>query len=146
MNYNGPTQCCSGSVCKYQNDYYSQCLPASEGSGGATNTTPKPATQPPSTAGRKNGVTTRYWDCCKASCGWAGKASVTNPVKTCAQDGIRQVDVNSASGCHGGSAYMCHNQQPWNVSASLSYGYAAAYITVKTLVLSLLIKHESFSL
>lgn len=30
-----------------------------------------------------NGVTTRYWDCCKPSCGWPGKASVTNPVKTC---------------------------------------------------------------
>ncbi|CAF4871674.1 unnamed protein product, partial [Rotaria sp. Silwood2] len=43
------------------------------------------ATQSPSNTGRKNGVTTRYWDCCKASCGWTGKASVTNPVKTCAR-------------------------------------------------------------
>ena len=25
---------------------------------------------------------------------------------------------------------MCNNQQPWNVSSTLSYGYAAAYISV----------------
>ncbi|CAF3607773.1 unnamed protein product [Rotaria socialis] len=125
-DWKGSSECCTGSTCNFQNDYYSQCLPSSGGSG---NTTPKPATQAPPTAGRKNGVTTRYWDCCKASCGWSGKASVTSPVKTCARNGITQVGVNDASGCHGGNAYMCSNQQPWNVSASLSYGYAAAYIS-----------------
>ena len=78
-----------------------------------------------------SGKTTRYWDCCKGSCGWPGKASVTNPVKTCARDGITQVDVNTQSGCNGGSAYMCNNQQPWNVSSTLSYGYAAAHISVR---------------
>ncbi len=76
-------------------------------------------------------MTTRYWDCCKASCGWAGKASVTNPVETCAQDGVTPVNDNTQSGCNGGSAYMCNNQQPWNVSSTLSYGYAAAYISVR---------------
>jgi hypothetical protein len=29
------------------------------------------------------GVTTRYWDCCKGSCSWSGKASVSHPVNTC---------------------------------------------------------------
>jgi hypothetical protein len=82
--------------------------------------------------GRNNGVTTRYWDCCKASCGWSGKADVTSPVKTCEQNGITPVNVNTQSGCNnGGTAYMCNNQQPWNVSATLSYGYAAADIAVR---------------
>ena len=80
--------------------------------------------------GRVPGVTTRYWDCCKASCGWAGKASVTNPVLTCKADGVTAIGVNEQSGCNGGPAYMCNNQQPWNVSSTLSYGYAAAYISV----------------
>jgi len=77
------------------------------------------------------GVTTRYWDCCKASCGWPGKASVTNPVETCARNGVTPVDPNAQSGCGGGPGYMCTNQQPWNVSSTLSYGYAAAYISVR---------------
>lgn len=41
-----------------------------------------------------DGTTTRYWDCCKASCSWPGKAPVTNPVGTCAKDGVKLVDVN----------------------------------------------------
>ena len=56
---------------------------------------------------------------------------MTNPVQTCARNGITQIDVNTQSGCNGGGAYMCNNQQPWNVSSTLSYGYAAAYISVK---------------
>ncbi len=130
IGWTGQTQCCSGSTCTYGNDYYHQCLP---GSGGSTSSgTTSRATPPPSSGndGRQDGVTTRYWDCCKASCGWAGKASVSNPVKTCARDGVTAVDVNTQSGCNGGSGYMCSNQQPWNVSSTLSYGYAAAYITV----------------
>ncbi|CAF1393706.1 unnamed protein product, partial [Rotaria sordida] len=129
IGWTGPKTCCSGSECKYQNDYYSQCLPASGGSGSSTNKPPPATTLSALNTGRKNGVTTRYWDCCKASCGWAGKASVTNPVKTCAQNGVTQVDANAQSGCNGGPGYMCSNQQPWNVSSTLSYGYAAAYIT-----------------
>lgn len=26
---------------------------------------------------------------------------------------------------------MCNNQQPWNVSSTLSYGFAAAHISVR---------------
>ena len=80
---------------------------------------------------RQAGITTRYWDCCKASCGWPRKASVSSPVQSCAQDGITPVDKNTQSGCTGGSAYMCNNQQPWSVSSTLSYGYAAAHISVR---------------
>ena len=44
---------------------------------------------------------------------------------------MTQVDVNTQSGCNGGGGFMCNNQQPWNVSATLSYGYAAAHISVR---------------
>ena len=75
IQWRGLRQCCSGSTCIFQNNYYSQCL-ASSGSSGNVHPPVRPS---PSNTGRKNGVTTRYWDCCKASCGWSGKASVTNP-------------------------------------------------------------------
>ena len=82
-------------------------------------------------ADRQPGVTTRYWDCCKASCGWSGKAPVSNPVRTCAKDGVTPVSINTQSGCNNGFAFMCNNQQPWSVSSTLSYGFAAASIQVR---------------
>ncbi len=138
IGWNGPT-CCTGSTCTFGSAYYSQCLPSggssssssSSSSGGSTVSS---ITISSGNDNRQPGVTTRYWDCCKASCGWPGKASVTNPVQTCAQDGFTPVDVNTQSGCNNGSAYMCSNQQPWSVSSTLSYGYAAAHIIVRKLV------------
>ncbi len=79
---------------------------------------------------RLDGATNRYWDCCKASCGWPGKASVTNPVQTCAIDGITPIDINTQSDCNGGTAFTCNNQQPWSVNGTLAYGYAGANIIV----------------
>jgi hypothetical protein len=79
-------------------------------------------------------MTTASWDCCKVSCGWPGKASVTSPAQTCIQDGITAIDSNTASACNGGSAYVCNNQQPWNVTATLSYGYAGAFIMVSQFI------------
>lgn len=119
-NYTGQTQCCSSLTCQYSDDDHSQCLPLSERSSRSVRK-----------SGQQNGVTTRYWDCCKASCGWSGKASVSSPVKTCARNGVSPVDVNAQSGCNGGPGYMCSNQQPWSVSSKLSYGYAAAHINGK---------------
>lgn len=79
------------------------------------------------------GVTTRYWDCCKASCSWSGKASVTNPVETCAANGVTTVEADTTSACGGGGdpgiAYMCNNQQPYVINSSLSFGFAAAYLS-----------------
>jgi hypothetical protein len=80
------------------------------------------------------GVTGRYWDCCKVSCGWPDKAFVTNPVRTCARDGNTTVDSNIQSICSKGDAYMCNNQQPWSVNDSLSYGFAGANIIVSGLL------------
>ncbi|KAI9338866.1 RlpA-like double-psi beta-barrel-protein domain-containing protein-containing protein [Pilaira anomala] len=76
-----------------------------------------------------NGSTTRYWDCCKSSCSWPGKASVSGPVDTCAKNGISIMDDNTQSGCNGGSGYMCNNNQPWAVNDNLAYGFAAAHIS-----------------
>lgn len=76
--------------------------------------------------------TTRYWDCCKPSCAWNGKAKVTRPVESCAADGVTEVAIDTTSGCGGGGlagkSYMCNNQQPWVVNSSLSFGFAAAFI------------------
>ena len=72
-----------------------------------------------------SGTTTRYWDCCKPSCAWA-MSSLTNPVTVCdASDKPLASGANTASGCAGGSAYMCSSQSPWAVSDSLAYGFAA---------------------
>ncbi len=81
------------------------------------------------------GVTTRYWDCCKASCAWPGKATTVNsqPVKTCAKDGVTVIDPNSINACGGGGSggptYMCSNDQPWAVNNTLAFGFAAAAIS-----------------
>ncbi|KAG1541487.1 hypothetical protein G6F51_007866 [Rhizopus arrhizus] len=83
--------------------------------------------------GIKGGATgtsqaTRYWDCCKPSCGWNGKAKVSAPVRTCAKNGVTLVGTNVQSGCANGGAYTCNNNQPWVVNNNLSYGFAAARI------------------
>lgn len=77
------------------------------------------------------GTTTRYWDCCKPSCSWPGKASLasgSNPVGTCDANDKPLTDYNAKSGYDGGGAYMCSNESPWAVSDTLSYGYAAVNI------------------
>ena len=45
-----------------------------------------------------SGTTTRYWDCCKGSCSWPGKADVSSPVKTCSIKDTPLADANAASG------------------------------------------------
>ncbi|KAF2122603.1 RlpA-like double-psi beta-barrel-protein domain-containing protein-containing protein [Lophiotrema nucula] len=57
----------------------------------------------------ESAVTTRYWDCCKPSCAWPGKAQ-----------------VSERSACGGGNAYACSNNGPWAVNDNLAYGFAAA--------------------
>ncbi|KAH0004496.1 glycoside hydrolase family 45 protein, partial [Aureobasidium melanogenum] len=76
----------------------------------------------------QTGKTTRYWDCCKGSCAWPGKADVSAPITTCDKNDNSLTDANTASACDGGSAYMCSDQSPWAVSDNLAYGFAAANI------------------
>ncbi|KAG8736581.1 hypothetical protein FRC10_009154 [Ceratobasidium sp. 414] len=72
-----------------------------------------------------SGVTTRYWDCCKESCGWSGKASVSGPVKSCDKNNNPLSDFNAQSSCNGGGAFACANHSPWAVNSNLAYGFAA---------------------
>ncbi|KAF5102768.1 hypothetical protein D0Z00_000260 [Geotrichum galactomycetum] len=72
------------------------------------------------------GKTTRYWDCCKPSCSWSGKADVSSPVAACKADGKTISDVNDQSGCNGGDSYMCSNQQPFALNSTLAFGFVAA--------------------
>lgn len=73
--------------------------------------------------------TTRYWDCCKPSCSWPGKAAVSNPAATCAIDGSTHVGFNEQSGCDGGNAFMCADASPWyDPITQKSYATAAANI------------------
>jgi len=80
--------------------------------------------------GTEKGITTRYYDCCKPSCSWPGKADVTQPVRQCAKDGKTLLtDFSAPSACQTdveGISHMCEEQQPWAVSDVLSYGFAAA--------------------
>jgi hypothetical protein len=78
-----------------------------------------------------SGRTTRYWDCCKPSCGWTGKlalASGSHPVSTCDANDNPLTNYDAKSGCDGGGAYMCTNQMPWAASDSLAYGFGAVSI------------------
>jgi hypothetical protein len=78
----------------------------------------------------KTGKTTRYWDCCKPSCGWSGKASVNSPVKSCDKSDNPLSDMAAKNGCEsGGSAYMCTGQSPWAINDNLAYGFAAAKLS-----------------
>ncbi|PGH00786.1 hypothetical protein AJ80_09125 [Polytolypa hystricis UAMH7299] len=80
-----------------------------------------------------SGQTTRYWDCCKSSCAWSGKALVSAPVTTCDIDDNPLESAAARSGCDSnGVAYMCSNNSPWVVDDSLSYGFAAVRISGQT--------------
>jgi len=89
------------------------------------------------------GKTTRYWDCCKASCAWPHKFDSIDDhlVRTCTKDGkpipfeidpTKHPNIYETNGCTAGTAFMCADQQPWIINSSLSYGYAAAHLKGQT--------------
>jgi len=74
------------------------------------------------------GTTTRYWDCCKPSCAWNDLAmlGINSATISCDINDNPLASTSIQSGCvSGGTAYMCSNQTPWAVSATLAYGFAA---------------------
>ena len=75
--------------------------------------------------GGQNGWASRYWDCCKPSCGWSGNAS--NPVNSCdISDNDIGVNDMRRNGCEqGGDSYTCHSMAPWAYSTEVSFGFAA---------------------
>ncbi|KAK5171115.1 uncharacterized protein LTR77_004259 [Saxophila tyrrhenica] len=75
-----------------------------------------------------SGSTTRYWDCCKGSCSWPGKADVSSPVQMCGINDTPLSDPNEKSASDGGNGYMCSDQSPWAVNETMSYGFAAVNI------------------
>ncbi|XP_023029506.1 endoglucanase [Leptinotarsa decemlineata] len=79
-------------------------------------------------------ITTRYWDCCKPSCGWRGNLNdhTANPVTSCAADGVTVLDPEIMAACDpgkNGTSYMCNNQQNYAVNDTFAYGYVAASFT-----------------
>ncbi|ORX80640.1 endoglucanase 45A [Anaeromyces robustus] len=103
-----------------------------------TSEAPKPTSNPygvpenpPAVQGGKTGKTTRYWDCCLASCSWSENVGASHPVNACKKDGTTLItDISNLwrikSGCQGGEAYMCNAQQPWIINDKVSYGFVAA--------------------
>jgi hypothetical protein len=76
------------------------------------------------------GYATRYWDCCKAHCGWEGNVNPgTDALASCDKaDMSHGGDYNVASACDApnpDSAYTCYSNAPWAVSDTLAYGFAA---------------------
>jgi hypothetical protein len=77
-----------------------------------------------------SGSSTRYWDCCKPSCAWSGKASLLQgPARTCDRNDSPLSSPDVKSGCDGGSAYTCTNTQPWAVNDQVAFGFAATAIS-----------------
>ncbi|KAN0064063.1 hypothetical protein ACQY0O_003673 [Thecaphora frezii] len=72
---------------------------------------------------------TRYWDCCKPSSAWPGKADVKSPVQMCQKDGVTPYTggANGVSACDGGDAYVCSNLQPFSDATydKVGFGFAA---------------------
>nr|1OA7_A Chain A, CELLULASE [Melanocarpus albomyces]1OA9_A Chain A, CELLULASE [Melanocarpus albomyces] len=79
-----------------------------------------------------NGQSTRYWDCCKPSCGWRGKGPVNQPVYSCDANFQRIHDFDAVSGCEGGPAFSCADHSPWAINDNLSYGFAATALSGQT--------------
>lgn len=76
------------------------------------------------------GYATRYWDCCKAHCGWQGNVNpATEPLQSCDKgDQSLGANYDVMSSCQSqseGSAFTCYDEAPWAVSDTLAYGFAA---------------------
>jgi hypothetical protein len=90
------------------------------GAGGSTT----PGSTNPQISGT-SGWASRYWDCCKPSCGWS--ANSNPPVPSCDKGGSTRISVDQKNGCEGGgSAFECYDFSPWfDSGTNMSYGFAA---------------------
>lgn len=91
--------------------------------------------EPPPLPGEAcQGYATRYWDCCKAHCGWQGNVNpATQALQSCDKsDQSLGADYDVASSCQApaqDSAFTCYSMAPWAVSDTLAYGFAAVPAT-----------------
>lgn len=120
------------------------CRILGSGGGGGPAPAPRPTPVQPPPTGDSSGLTylsgnlgtaktTRYWDCCKPSCAWPGKASVSSPVKVCAKNGVSKLGANSKNICGGGGSggpsYMCTAQSAWyDPAKKMSFGFVAGHV------------------
>ncbi|WP_293263003.1 hypothetical protein [Nannocystis sp.] len=103
---------------------------ATDTSPGTTQGTDTGDDPPPLDETACQGYATRYWDCCKAHCGWEGNVNpATEPLQSCNKNDQSLGPVYDVmSSCQSpaeGSAFTCYDEAPWAVSAKLAYGFAA---------------------
>ncbi len=96
----------------------------------ATTQGPETGDDPPPLNGGCQGYATRYWDCCKAHCGWEGNVHpATEPLQSCNKNdqslGAVYDVMSSCQAPSEGSAFTCYDEAPWAVSEALAYGFAA---------------------
>ncbi len=77
-----------------------------------------------------NGYATRYWDCCKAHCGWPANVNPgTEPLQSCSKsDASHGAEYTVPSSCQAladDSAFTCYDNAPWAIDGELAYGFAA---------------------
>ncbi|HVY38858.1 MAG TPA: hypothetical protein VHM31_13025 [Polyangia bacterium] len=98
------------------------------GTGGTSTGGTPGANQPPPITNGQSGWASRYWDCCKPACGWKANVSHGNPMMSCdMSNNSLGGNYDAKNSCeNGGTAYMCWSGSPWQVSSTLSYGFAAA--------------------
>ncbi|KAG6826088.1 hypothetical protein H0H93_016823 [Arthromyces matolae] len=80
INWTGATTCVSGSVCTYQNPYYSQCLPGTTTTGATTSTTSTSSTSKTTTTTTTNTSTTKTTSTSTTSTSTSTSASATSTV------------------------------------------------------------------
>ncbi|OBT97587.1 hypothetical protein VE01_04513 [Pseudogymnoascus verrucosus] len=80
--------------------------------------------------GPSTAITSRYWDCCKPSCGWADKAGFVDksPVQSCDINQNPLLDNSQGTGCNGGHAFGCPTNAPWAVNDTFSYGFVGTFL------------------
>lgn len=98
------------------------------GSGGTTGSggSNSGVVHPPPISGGTNGWASRYWDCCKPSCGWRANAGGRTPAESCNMSNQSLGATDEPNACfNNGNAFMCWDQAPWALDDTLAYGYVA---------------------
>lgn len=96
----------------------------------SSSSTSKGPCVPPTTG--TAGFTTRFWDCCKPSCGWngVGLGNVPNgqtPLAACSVSDQKLTSFTTPNACPSGSAYACSDLSPFvdPNDPNTSYAFAA---------------------